>query len=139
MSIENLRVDGFRLQHTMEEMAKIGAIAGGGVQRFSLSREDKEARDLFIHWLKALDLDITIDEVGNIFGKRLGKNPDLPSVMSGSHLDSQPKGGRFDGTLGVLGTLEVLRTIVYVIMYMLAGITHAKNKYLKTKLGGNYA
>ncbi len=92
-------------------MAKIGATTGGGVQRLALSDEDKEARDQFVTWLTEIDLDITIDEMGNTFGKRSGKNDALPPVMSGSHIDSQPKGGRFDGMLGVMATLEVLRTV----------------------------
>jgi len=92
-------------------MAKIGATPGGGVQRLTLTDEDKLARDLFVKWLKELDLEIIIDEMGSIFGKRDGKNNDLSHVMSGSHIDSQPKGGRFDGILGVMGALETLRTI----------------------------
>ena len=92
-------------------MAQIGATPGGGVQRLTLTDEDKQARDLFVSWLKELDLEITIDEMGNIFGRRPGKNNDLAPVMSGSHVDSQPKGGRFDGILGVMGPLEVLRTL----------------------------
>ena len=111
MDLKNLRVNGKRLQSTLEEMAKIGATPGGGVQRLTLSDEDKQARDLFVKWLKELDLEITIDEMGSIFGNRPGKNNDLAPVMSGSHIDSQPKGGRFDGILGVMGPLEVLRTL----------------------------
>jgi N-carbamoyl-L-amino-acid hydrolase len=107
----DLRINGTRLRSTLEEMAKIGATPGGGVQRLTLTDEDKQARDLFVTWLKALDLEITIDEMGNIFGKWPGKDNDLPPVMSGSHIDSQPKGGRFDGILGVMGALEVLRTL----------------------------
>ena len=108
---KDLRVNGSRLQSTLQEMAKIGATPGGGVQRLTLTREDKQARDLFIKWLEELDLEIKIDEMGNIFGRRTGKTKDLPPVMSGSHIDSQPKGGRFDGILGVMGALEALRTI----------------------------
>ena len=111
MEIKNLRANGIRLQKALEEMAKIGATPNGGVQRLTLSDEDKEARDLFVRWLKEMDLEVTIDEMGNIFGRRGGKNNDLAPVMSGSHVDSQPKGGRFDGILGVMGALEVLRTI----------------------------
>ncbi len=108
---KNLRINGQRLQQTLEEMAKIGATPGGGVQRLTLSDEDKIARNLFVKWLKEIDLTITIDEMGNIFGRRAGTDNDLPPVMSGSHIDSQPKGGRFDGILGVMGPLEVLRTL----------------------------
>ncbi len=107
----DLKIDGNRLRDSLEEMARIGATPGGGVQRLTLTDEDKQARDLFISWLKELDLAITVDAMGNIFGKRPGQNNDLPPVMSGSHIDSQPKGGRFDGILGVMGPLEVLRTL----------------------------
>jgi N-carbamoyl-L-amino-acid hydrolase len=111
MNLKDLRVDGSRLQSTLEDMAKIGGTPGGGVHRLTLTDEDKQARDLLVRWLKKLGLEITIDQMGNIFGKRPGKNNDLAPVMSGSHVDSQPKGGRFDGILGVMGALEVLRTL----------------------------
>ncbi len=111
MSATTLRVNGRRLQESLEAMAEIGATPGGGVQRLALTDEDKKARDLFCSWLKEIDCEVTIDEMGNIFGRRPGKNRDLPVVMSGSHIDSQPKGGRFDGILGVMGPLEVLRTL----------------------------
>jgi N-carbamoyl-L-amino-acid hydrolase len=111
MDLSKLRVNGDRLRQTLEEMAKIGGTPGGGVQRLTLSDEDKQARDLFVSWLKEMNLEIIIDEMGNIFGKRPGRNNDLPPVMTGSHIDSQPKGGRFDGILGVMGGLEVMRTI----------------------------
>jgi N-carbamoyl-L-amino-acid hydrolase len=111
MDLKDVRVNGKRLKNTLEEMAKIGATPAGGVQRLTLSEEDKQARDLFVRWLKELNIEVTIDEMGSIFGKRAGKNNALPPVMSGSHIDSQPKGGRFDGILGVMGPLEVLRTL----------------------------
>jgi N-carbamoyl-L-amino-acid hydrolase len=111
MDLNQLRVNGKRLRESLEQMAKIGATPGGGVQRLTLSDEDKQARDLFVNWLKELKLEISIDEMGNIFGRRSGKNNDLAPVTSGSHIDSQPKGGRFDGILGVMGPLEVLRTL----------------------------
>jgi len=111
MSAVSLQVNGKRLQESLETMAKIGATPGGGVQRLALSDEDKQARDLFVQWLREIECEVTIDEMGNIFGRRPGKNRDLPAVMSGSHLDSQPKGGRFDGVLGVMGALEVMRTL----------------------------
>ncbi len=111
MDLNSLRISGKRLQESLEEMAKIGATPGGGVQRLTLSDEDRQARDLFVIWLKELNCEVTIDEMGNIFGKRAGRNNDLPPVLSGSHIDSQPKGGRFDGILGVMGPLEVLRTL----------------------------
>jgi N-carbamoyl-L-amino-acid hydrolase len=111
MPINQPRINGQRLRHSLQEMAKIGATPGGGVQRLTLSDEDKQARDLFVRWLKEMELVVTIDEMGNIFGRREGRNPQLAPVLSGSHMDSQPKGGRFDGILGVMGALEVLRTL----------------------------
>ena len=101
MNLKNLRVNGKRLQSTLEQMGKIGATPGGGVQRLTLSDEDQQARDLFVKWLKEIDCEIIIDEMGNIFGRRPGRDNSLAPVMSGSHIDSQPKGGRFDGILGV--------------------------------------
>ena len=111
MNNEDLRVNGGRLRSTLEDMAQIGKTPAGGVQRLTLSDEDKQARDLFVKRLKEMDLEVIIDDMGNIFGKRAGKNNDLPPVVSGSHVDSQPKGGRFDGILGVMGPLEVIRTL----------------------------
>ena len=111
MDWKDLRVNGKRLQSTLEKMAQIGGTPGGGVQRLTLTDEDKQARDLFVKWLEEIDCEVTVDEMGNIFGRRPGKNNILAPVMSGSHIDSQPKGGRFDGILGVMGPLEVLRTL----------------------------
>ncbi len=111
MKNDQLRINGKRLQDSLEQMAKIGATPNGGVQRLTLSDEDKAARDLFVKWLKELNLEIVIDELGNIFGTRKGKDNTLAPVMSGSHFDSQPKGGRFYGILGVMGALEVMRTL----------------------------
>ena len=111
METSKMRVNGARLRASLEEMAKIGATPGGGVQRLALSDEDKRARDLFVKWLKEIDFAVTVDEMGNIFGRRPGKSDSLEPVMCGSHVDSQPKGGRFDGILGVMGALEAMRTI----------------------------
>jgi N-carbamoyl-L-amino-acid hydrolase len=111
MDLEGLRINGERLRNSLKEMAKIGATPGDGVHRLALSDEDKAARDLFVTWLEDLAVEITIDEMGNIFGNRPGKNNSLSPVMSGSHIDSQPKGGRFDGILGVMGALETLRSL----------------------------
>lgn len=111
MDMKDLRINGDRLRNKLEKMAKIGATSAGGVERLTLTDTDKQARDLFVKWLERLDLEVWIDEMGNIFGKRVGKNDALTPVMSGSHIDSQPKGGRFDGILGVMGSLEVLQTI----------------------------
>jgi N-carbamoyl-L-amino-acid hydrolase len=111
MNLKELGIDGARLRNALEELAKIGATPGGGVHRLALSDEDRAARDLFVSWFRDLGLDVRIDEMGNIFGLRPGRRNDLPPVMTGSHLDTQPKGGRFDGALGVMGALEVLRTL----------------------------
>jgi len=111
MDVTKLRVSGARLRASLEEMAKIGATPAGGVQRLTLTDEDKRGRDQIVRWLKEIDLAVTIDEMGNIFGRRPGTEDSLPPVMTGSHADSQPKGGRFDGILGVMGALEVMRTL----------------------------
>ncbi|MCU0563339.1 MAG: M20 family metallo-hydrolase [Desulfobacterales bacterium] len=111
MKIEALRVNGRRLRESLERMAEIGATPGGGVQRLTLTDEDRRARDLFASWLREIGCTVTVDRMGNMFGRRPGRNDGLPPVMSGSHIDSQPKGGRFDGILGVMGALEVLRTL----------------------------
>ncbi len=111
MEPSKLRINGARLRSSLETMAKIGATPAGGVQRLTLSDEDKRGRDQIVAWMKEIDLAVTIDEMGNIFGRRPGKNEALPPVMSGSHADSQPRGGRFDGILGVMGALEVMRTL----------------------------
>lgn len=111
MLFKELRVNEHRLRSSIEKMAEIGRTPKGGVHRLALSDEDRAARDLFISWLKELDLKITIDEMGNIFGRRPGRQEHYPAVLVGSHLDTQPNGGRFDGILGVLGALEVMRTI----------------------------
>jgi len=111
MDIKELRINSNRFKQSHDEICKIGATAGGGVNRVALTDEDRQARDLFVKWLKEIQCNVSIDEMGNIFGERTGKHPELPSVMSGSHLDSQPNAGRFDGTLGVLAALEVLRTL----------------------------
>jgi N-carbamoyl-L-amino-acid hydrolase len=111
MDVSKLRINGARLRASLETMAKIGATPGGGVQRLTLTDEDRRGRDQIVAWMKEIDLAVTIDEMGNIFGRRPGKNDGLPPVMSGSHADSQPRGGRFDGILGVMGALEVMRTL----------------------------
>ncbi len=111
MNLKDLRVNEDRLRTSLEKMAEIGRTPAGGVHRLALTDEDRAARDLFVQWLRELNLEITIDEMGNIFGRRPGKRADLPAVLMGSHLDTQPHGGRFDGILGVLGALEVMRTL----------------------------
>jgi N-carbamoyl-L-amino-acid hydrolase len=109
--MENLRVDGQRLWDSLMEMAQIGATEKGGVCRLALTDLDKQSRDLFIDWCEAAGCRVAIDPVGNIIARRPGRNNKLPPIMTGSHLDSQPTGGKFDGAYGVLAGLEVLRTL----------------------------
>ncbi|QIL90676.1 hydantoinase/carbamoylase family amidase [Microbulbifer sp. SH-1] len=106
-----LRIDGQRLWDSLMEMAQIGATEKGGCNRQALTDLDKQGRDLFVHWCKDAGCDVTIDKMGNIFARRQGNNPHLPPVLTGSHLDTQPTGGRFDGVYGVLAGLEVVRTL----------------------------
>ncbi len=108
---QNMTVRGDRLWDSLMDMAKIGATEKGGSCRLALTDEDKEGRDLFIKWCEDAGCSIKIDKMGNIFARREGKNPDLPAVMTGSHLDTQPTGGKFDGVYGVLAGLEVLRAL----------------------------
>jgi len=107
----NLKVDGQRLMDAIFEMAKIGATAKGGCNRQTLTDLDREGRDLFKRWCEAAGLTVTIDELGNMFARRKGKRDDLPAVALGSHLDTQPTGGKYDGVAGVLSGLEVVRTL----------------------------
>lgn len=105
------RVNLDRFWRTIERSAKIGPGRPGGMCRLALTDEDKEIRDQFVAWCKAADLSVTVDEVGNIFGRRAGKRNELPPVVMGSHLDTQINGGRYDGIAGVLAGLEVMRTL----------------------------
>jgi beta-ureidopropionase / N-carbamoyl-L-amino-acid hydrolase len=108
---DNLRTDGNRLWDSLMEMAKIGETEKGGVCRLALTDLDRESRDLFSKWCEDAGCSITVDKMGNIFARRPGKNNDLPPIMTGSHLDSQPTGGKYDGVYGVLAGLEVVRTL----------------------------
>jgi len=107
----NLRINGPRLWDSLMEMAKIGATPKGGVNRLTLTDLDKESRHLFISWCRDAGCTITVDRMGSIFAQRPGTDPNLPPVMVGSHLDTQPTGGKFDGALGVMAALEVVRTL----------------------------
>lgn len=108
---DNLRVNGDRLWASLMEMAKIGALPAGGCRRLALSDEDREGRDLFTNWCKEAGCTIEIDDFGNMFVRRDGVNNDLPPIAIGSHLDTQPHGGKFDGVYGVLAGLEIIRTL----------------------------
>ncbi|MGH6618987.1 MAG: Zn-dependent hydrolase [Alphaproteobacteria bacterium] len=109
--MENLRIDGQRLWDSLMEMARIGATKKGGVCRLALTDLDKQSRDLFIAWCEQAGCQVSVDPVGNIFARRPGRDNALPPVVTGSHLDSQPTGGKFDGAYGVLAGLEVLRAL----------------------------
>jgi N-carbamoyl-L-amino-acid hydrolase len=107
-----LTVNLTRIKETIEISSRIGMLPeGGGLCRLALTNEDKEMRDLFVSWLKDARLSVRVDDFGNIYGRREGKDKEAPVVLVGSHLDTQPQGGRFDGILGVLAALEVVRVL----------------------------
>ncbi len=107
--VKNINLD--RLMETIRQSAEIGRLPNGGICRLSLTDEDKRMRDLFLQWMEDCGLETRIDDFGNMYGRRKGKNDELAPVLAGSHLDTQPKGGKYDGVLGVLGALEVIRTL----------------------------
>ncbi|KWA41004.1 Zn-dependent hydrolase [Burkholderia multivorans] len=106
-----VRVNQQRLWDSLTEMATIGATARGGSCRLALSDDEVRGRRRFIAWCEAAGCEIRIDPIGNLFARRPGTEPDAPAVMCGSHLDTQPLGGRFDGVYGVLAGLEAIRTL----------------------------
>lgn len=107
----NQRIDPRRLWDSLMTMATVGATAKGGVRRVALSDLDRAGRDLFRAWCEAAGLAVRVDAMGNMFARRPGTDPARPPVLIGSHLDSQPSGGKFDGALGVLAGLEVMRSL----------------------------
>ena len=109
--IAGLRIDGQRLWDSLMELAQIGATPKGGVCRLTLTDLDKQGRDLVSRWAREAGMTVTIDKIGNGFLRRPGRNNALPPVMTGSHIDTQPTGGKFDGNYGVLAGLEVVRTL----------------------------
>ena len=112
MTATNLpRIDGARLWDSLMALARIGATDKGGVRRLALTDEDRAGRDLVTGWCREAGLTVTVDRIGNIFARRDGTDPARAPVMSGSHIDTQPSGGRFDGNYGVLAALEVVRTL----------------------------
>lgn len=108
---EQVKISGERLWRSLMQLAEVGAIANGGVRRLALSDEDRRGRDLFVKWCRDAGCTVTFDAVGNVFARRRGRNDSLPPVVTGSHLDTQPNGGRFDGAYGVMAGLEVLRAL----------------------------
>ncbi|MGB8841889.1 MAG: M20/M25/M40 family metallo-hydrolase, partial [Aliidongia sp.] len=107
----NLKIDRERLWSNLMETAAIGGTPKGGICRLSLSEFDRQVRNWFIARCEALGCTVTIDRIGNIFARRRGRDDSLPAIGFGSHLDTQPTGGKFDGPLGVLAGLEVLQTL----------------------------
>ena len=110
-SVKNLRIDPDRLWDSLMEMAKIGPGIAGGNNRQTLTDEDAEGRALFQSWCEKAGMDMGVDTMGNMFATRAGTDPDALPVYVGSHLDTQPTGGKYDGVLGVLGGLELVRTL----------------------------
>lgn len=106
-----LRIDGKRLWGSLMELAAIGATAKGGVCRLALTELDRQGRDLVTRWAREAGMTVTIDKIGNGFMRRPGRNNSLPPIVTGSHIDTQPTGGKFDGNYGVLAGLEVVRTL----------------------------
>jgi N-carbamoyl-L-amino-acid hydrolase len=106
-----LRINGERLWASLMELAQIGATPKGGVCRLTLTDLDKQGRDLVTRWAREAGMSVTIDKIGNGFMRRPGRNNSLPPVVTGSHIDTQPTGGKFDGNYGVLAGLEVVRTL----------------------------
>ena len=110
-SASNLAINPQRLWDSLMETARIGGNEKGGIRRLTLSDEDKAVRDWFTTACEALGCTVTVDDCGNMFARRPGRRPDLDPICMGSHLDTQPTGGKFDGVLGVLAALEVMRTL----------------------------
>src|SRR5918998_2006857 len=109
--MRTLPINAERLWDTLMETAKIGGTQKGGICRLTLTDLDRQIRDWFRSQCEALGCSVTVDQVGNMFALKPGKRSDVAPVAIGSHLDTQPTGGKFDGVLGVLGGLEVLRTL----------------------------
>ena len=105
------RIDATRLWQSLMDLAQIGATPKGGVRRLALTDEDRQGRDLVARWCRETGLEVRIDEVGNMFARRAGRDPQARAVATGSHIDTQPSGGKFDGNYGVLAGLEVMRTL----------------------------
>ena len=103
-------IDRTRLEQSIDELGRVGATPRGGLTRVALTDEDKRGRDLMVRWMRDAGLRVTVDQMGNIFGERAGADR-LPPVMMGSHVDSVPTGGKYDGQLGVLCGLETIRAL----------------------------
>ncbi|XUE84835.1 Zn-dependent hydrolase [Bordetella pertussis] len=106
-----ISIDGQRLWQSLMDLARIGATPKGGNCRLALTALDGQGRDLVTGWMRDAGLTVRVDQVGNIFARRAGRDPSRAPVMTGSHIDTQPTGGKFDGCYGVLAGLEVMRTL----------------------------
>ncbi|MBN8902891.1 MAG: M20/M25/M40 family metallo-hydrolase, partial [Rhodospirillales bacterium] len=106
-----LHVDTDRLWSDLMTLGTIGALPRGGNDRMALTDADRDGRALFAHWCNEAGLTVTVDAIGNMFGRREGSDPSLPPVLAGSHLDTQSPGGKFDGPLGVLAALAAMRAL----------------------------
>jgi N-carbamoyl-L-amino-acid hydrolase len=109
--MDGFTIDADRFRERFEAFNEIGATEEGGVDRPALTDENRKARDTLVEWFDEAGLDVTVDEMGNIFGRRGGERGDAAPVLAGSHVDSQYSGGRFDGVIGVLGALEVVESL----------------------------
>lgn len=110
-TLKNIRINEDRLWQRLMAMAQVGGTKNGGCNRQALTQLDKQGRELFIQWCEAAGCTVRWDAIGNIFARRNGRNNELPAVISGSHLDTQPTGGKFDGVYGVLAGLEVIEAL----------------------------
>ncbi|WP_418146927.1 Zn-dependent hydrolase [Variovorax paradoxus] len=106
-----LRINGDRLWNSLMELAKLGATEKGGVCRIALTDLDRQGRDLLTRWAREAGCEVRVDRIGNIFARRAGRDNTRPPVVTGSHIDTQPTGGKFDGNYGVLAGLEVIRSL----------------------------
>ncbi|VXB39619.1 Zn-dependent hydrolase [Massilia sp. 9I] len=109
--MNELRINGDRLWKSLMELAAIGATEKGGVKRLALTDLDRQGRDLVVRWGREAGLEVTVDQIGNVFMRRAGRNASALPIVTGSHVDTQPTGGKFDGNYGVLAGLEVVRTL----------------------------
>jgi len=109
--MNELRINGERLWKSLMDLAAIGATEKGGVKRLALTDLDRQGRDLVVQWGREAGLEVTVDQIGNVFMRRAGRNASALPIVTGSHVDTQPTGGKFDGNYGVLAGLEVVRTL----------------------------
>jgi len=109
--MNTIKINQQRLWDTLMQMGEIGGTEKGGCCRLALTDLDRQARDLFVSWCKDAGCTVRVDKMGNIFARRAGRDNSLPPVVMGSHIDTQPTGGKFDGVYGVLAGLEVIRTL----------------------------